>query len=219
MLGKFYNNQQGKFYIPTESQHRPAAQTIINGNIWEPQTQEWMKTCYKGGSIIHAGCYFGDALPFLSELAKNNTVWTFEPNNVNYLCALKTIIANNLNNVKIFNLALSDEEKILELLTQKDGILLGGASMIRSNGDQSCISIPLDDFIHDKKIGLIHLDIEHHEIHALQGSLKIITKHLPALIIEDLQQKLEKDPWMIEHIQSLGYQKKAYVHRNLILDE
>ena len=65
-------NEYGTYSVPNEIHYTYTAQTIINGNVHEPTTIEYLKSI--GGNIIHAGTGFGDFLPAL----KNFNVFTFE---------------------------------------------------------------------------------------------------------------------------------------------
>src|SRR5882672_2138462 len=93
-------NKYGGYCVPSSSVHRPAAQKILSGDVWEPDTIEFMVNHVGDGDIVHAGAYFGDFIPALSQACKPSAkLWTFEPNPENYRCALITIEINGLRNV------------------------------------------------------------------------------------------------------------------------
>jgi hypothetical protein len=60
-------NQYGGYCVPQSSHHRPAAQRILSGTLWEPKTIAFMMTYCGTGDIVHAGTYFGDIVPALSQ--------------------------------------------------------------------------------------------------------------------------------------------------------
>src|SRR5271165_3807653 len=45
-------NKYGGYCIPLASRHRPCTQSVMAGNVWEPETLAFMSSC--GGEIIHA---------------------------------------------------------------------------------------------------------------------------------------------------------------------
>ena len=45
-------NQYGRYYIPVESRHRPAAQAILAGDVWEPATTVFEMD---GNTLLSAG--------------------------------------------------------------------------------------------------------------------------------------------------------------------
>jgi len=51
-------NPYGGYCVPQSSHHRPAAQMILRGRVWEPDTIKFVRD--------HAGTYFGDFIPALS---------------------------------------------------------------------------------------------------------------------------------------------------------
>ena len=55
-------NMFGGYCVPLSSYCRPAAQAILNGQVWEPETIAELRKFAKigGGDVVHAGTYFGD---------------------------------------------------------------------------------------------------------------------------------------------------------------
>ena len=76
-------NKWGLFSIPSEIRYTYTAQTILEGQVHEDSTIDFIKSI--GGNIIHAGTGFGDFLPALQNCSK---VWTFEPNPLMFESAL-----------------------------------------------------------------------------------------------------------------------------------
>lgn len=190
---KIYKNKYGMFYLPPKH-FRPAVKKIKNGLVWEQETLNFIESIYeKGTSVVHAGAYFGDMLPFFSTLVGNEIVWAFEPIKDNFYFAKKNIELNGLNNVVLFNTALSNKKQQLYMKTIDNGVELGGASRVikkarNNNNDVIYIvdALTLDDLLKEdqRRIGLIHLDIEGHEIIALEGCKAIIKKFRPTIILE-----------------------------------
>lgn len=129
-----YENKYGKYYVPL-NHDRPAVNKIKNGRVYELETLQFIEKIYKKGtSIVHAGTYFGDMLPFFSHLVGYQQVWAFEPVRLNYLCAEKTVQLNKLKNVNLFNLGLSNQNSQLIMRTiNTNGIPYGGGSHVITN--------------------------------------------------------------------------------------
>ena len=171
-------NEYGTYSVPNEIHYTYTAQTIINGNVHEPTTIEYLKSI--GGNIIHAGTGFGDFLPAL----KNFNVFTFEPNQLMYHAALETIKLNNLTNVTIYPYAIGDYdgENTLKHIDQL-GQEMGPRSEI---GDGIVVKqVKLDTIIpKSTKIDVIHLDLEGYEFEALKGAKEIIERDKPIIVLE-----------------------------------
>ena len=95
-----YMNKYGMYIVP-KNHIRPAIYAIKTGRVWEQSTLSFVKKNYlQGTDIIHAGAYFGDMLPFYSNLVgHSNTVWAFEPIQLHFICAEMTRELNGLQNV------------------------------------------------------------------------------------------------------------------------
>jgi len=215
-------NKYGGFCVPLSSNHRPAAQKILSGDIYEPNTIEFLTSNSKGGDIIHAGTYFGDFLPALSRsLAPDAKVWAFEPNRENYRCALITICINEIQNVVLTNAGLGEQrDSRAMVISEVSGRALGGASQIMRKGKEISSEheeivqiVTVDEMIPlDRTVSIIHLDVEGYEKHALSGALKTIQRCRPIIILESLPE----DDWMNKNILCRGYQISGKVHSNTI---
>lgn len=220
---QIYHNKYGDYYVPL-NHNRPAVHAIKTGRVWEATTLKYIETIYeKGTSIVHAGTYFGDMLPFFSHLVGPHDVWAFEPVKNHFLCAQENCLLNNLKNVHLFNMALSNKNDVVTIVTQINNFILGGGSKIREiPPDQSTNiqfeyvqSVTLDEMLSDShdRISLIHLDVEGYERYALEGALKIIKKNKPVLILEIT--KSTKQP-LLNYLASIGYKELTQVENNLV---
>lgn len=216
-------NKYGGYCVPLSSRHRPAAQKILSGNIHEPKTIDFLMSHCGEGDIIHAGTYFGDFLPAISQaLAPKTKIWAFEPNPENYRCALITKYINGLHNVKIRNAGLGEHRSsVLMMTSDSNGRALGGGSRIilKNNIEnepfyQAVEIVTVDKIVpSDRTISIIQLDVEGFEKQALAGALKTIQRCKPILILENLP----SDNWLSENILQIGYKISGKVHFNTIL--
>lgn len=216
-------NVYGRYCVPKSSRHRPAAQTILAGGVWEPDTIEFIVNHAGAGDIVHAGTYFGDFIPALSRACvAGRKVWAFEPNPENYRCARITAEINNLKNVEINNAALGAEAGLLAMnVSDESGTALGGASRLvgkpgkRRRGNFIQVDVvTLDNVVPaGRDVTILQLDVEGFERQALTGGMAIIKRCKPILILEHLPEH----GWLSENVLSLGYRIDRKTHDSTIL--
>ena len=212
-------NTHGLYYIPENQLHRRAAQVVAEGKVWESETIDFIIENLNNQSVITAGSYFGDFLPALSK-ETNQTIFTYEPVPEQFDYAKKTIELNNLKNVVIENLALSDKNGFvtMELCDTKSDemLLLGGGSRIVSEKSKTTIEVrstTLDSLIpNDCEISVIHLDVEGHEGKSLEGASRLIKKNLPIIIVESFPEQFFQT-----YLSPLGYTHQGIVAKNHII--
>lgn len=201
-------NFYGHYCVPKSSAYTYTSRTILDSKVHEPQTIEFIMNNCGDGEIIHAGTGFGDFLPALSKACKKN-VWAFEPNIENFECAQKTIELNQLTNIQLFNFGLGKSEQEAELRIQKDSKKLGPRSEIyafveneQKHDFETIKIIPLDQVIpSQKKVSIIHLDVEGYEPYVLDGAKKLIDENHPIIILEIHSEALKYN----EYMEKIGY--------------
>lgn len=201
MQGK---NKYGIYSIPKEIAYTYTAQTILDGDVHEDTTIDYIRSI--GGNIIHAGSGFGDFLPALKNCDK---VCVFEPNKLMYESSLDTISLNKLDNVNIFPYAIGeyDGECTLQHIDES-GLEMGPRSEIGDVG-YKVEMVKLDSIIpKDCKISLIHLDLEGYEFEALKGAKEIIERDKPIIVLEIDSRAVNYNNFML----SLNY----VTHKQLI---
>jgi len=174
-----------EYFVPKYALHRPAVENLLNGNLYEPDTHNFVgEFCkYFNGSMVHAGTFFGDMIPNFSK-SVSEKVYAFEPVFENYILAKLCVDTNNLSNVILMNSALSDSLGNLYIDTNEgDGRHAGGASTISKNG-KICAAITIDN-LNIEDLVLIQLDVEGHELTALRGAQETVKKNRPVIAIED----------------------------------
>lgn len=206
-------NIYGFYAVPLSSAHRPAAQMVLSGNVWELQTIEFMRAHAAGRDVVHAGTYFGDFLPALAAVA--DTVYAFEPNTENFHCAQWTVQLNRLRNVRLHHAALGDAAAVRYLQTVHDGYVLGGMSRIVDTPVgvvEDVDAMRLDAVLPaDADIAVLQLDVEGSEHPALAGALSTIERCRPIIIVETVPQAL-----VDSHLTGLGYRRVGEVCRNTV---
>jgi len=218
-------NKYGGYCLPLNSIQRPALQATLRGRVWEDETVDFLRSNCQGGDIVHAGTYFGDFLPALSQACDDNRViWAFEPNPENFLCAQITCLINRLENINLHNAGLgeTDESGIMNTIDAKGRSMGGSSTIIDSNSSinlentEEVRIVSLDALIpNDRHISILQLDVEGYEKQALLGALDLIKRCLPVLIIETLPDV----EWLEENLFSIGYVITGVVQKNSILQK
>ena len=219
-------NKYGGYCVPRSSYYRPASQKIISGDVYEPETIEFIRANCENGDVVHAGTYFGDFLPAISTgSAQDAKVWAFEPNPESFRCAKITLEINDINNVVLTNAGLGEKKDTMFIqTTDEKGASLGGGSQIISDAShtlENVVSVQIlaiDDVVPpDRNVTIIQLDVEGHEQAALTGALKTIARCLPVIILEVLPDSTLLDSkWFSENILKMGYKKINDIHGNSI---
>ena len=176
---------RGTYFVPKYAEHRPASRAVLAGDVYEPATHEIVNKIMqrKGGSMIHAGTFFGDMLPTFARSCPAK-VYAFEPVLENYVLAKLCVETNKLGNVFLQNAGLSESTSIAHIDTGNEGEQhLGGSSHLSDNGQLVGLvtidSLGLDDVV------IIQLDVEGHELPALKGARATIERNAPIIMIED----------------------------------
>ncbi|MFK7748081.1 MAG: FkbM family methyltransferase [Kordia sp.] len=217
-------NKYGGYCTPFSVQKESVVQAILKGEVYEPNTIQYIIDYCKNGDVVQAGAFFGDFLPGIAKnISQNAKVWTFEPSSEYYRCAEITILINKLTNVELLQVGLGAEKSQLKLqVATADGRQLGGASRIidSENGKFVPITIEtLDSIIpEDRNISILQFDLEGFEMPALKGAINTIKRCKPILILEILSHNdILTDDWFKENILSLGYKITGKVHNNTII--
>ncbi|MEM9386106.1 MAG: FkbM family methyltransferase [Pseudomonadota bacterium] len=187
------------------------------GAVYETETIEQIRAASGAGDVVHAGTFFGDFLPAIATaLAPSARVWAFEPNPNSARCARVTCELNGLDNVALAEAALSRTAGDVSFVVEDlEGAPLGGASHVgESKGALSVETQAIDEVIpQDRHVTVIHLDVEGHEVEALEGALETIARCRPLLLVETCP---EAD-WLAENLAPLGYAITGQVCKNTIL--
>jgi FkbM family methyltransferase len=121
----------------------------------------------------------------------------------------------------LVNAGLGETTGVGELVTRDDnGTALGGLSYIRQHSGPKPLKatpvkiVAIDNVIaKDRKIAVLHLDVEGYEQQALTGALATIRRHRPFLILETLPSQ----QWLVENLEPLGYRIDQQIEHNTLL--
>jgi FkbM family methyltransferase len=218
-------NKHGKYAVPASSQERPACKVVIGGDVYEPDTIQFMVDNCGDGVIIHAGTFFGDFLPAL--MKTGNKVYAFEPVKENYEHARETINLNQIegSGVLLYHAALGSKiERLPIATTDAFGTSMGGGSRFGYNKNtpeivtEMATVMALDLHVAEQdNVSIIQLDVEGFEEEALKGAMDIIRASKPILILEIWSPNVLQRDFFKDEIFSMGYVWTENVHDNMVL--
>jgi len=101
---------------------------------------------------------------------------------------------NGLANCRLSHAALGDSETSVKVVTQaENGYVLGGGAYLESMrpdfayGDAAAVPMmTIDDTVGDRRVSVIHLDVEGAELLALIGAERCIRRDRPVLMLESM---------------------------------
>ena len=179
---RFYYKYRAKKYAKYKTPELNLIQYLVN----------------KNENSVDIGANLGLFTYFLSKYSKN--VFAFEPS-PNPLRYLPRLIDSN---VRLYQIAISNEDQIMELLIPKSqkGWSSNGATLKKidvKNGMKINVDCKTIDSFNFSKIGLIKIDVEGAEKEVLEGAKNTINKFKPNLIIENeiIHQKNTNDLFSI----------------------
>ncbi|RZD43510.1 MAG: hypothetical protein CXT78_08075 [Thaumarchaeota archaeon] len=159
---------------------------VMTSPAWEPYVQD-IFILKKNDVIIDVGAHIGTySIPIATQIGESGKILAFEPNPKNAMVLRKNIELNKLNNIIVFENAASSKNQVVKLTLSNDPML----SMITSSEDEKIVKIeciPLDSLIKKlelKKVDWLKIDAEGSEISILEGSIEILEKFHPKIIIE-----------------------------------
>jgi FkbM family methyltransferase len=152
----------------------------VNNKWYERGMLYFIKKNYKGGTFVDIGSCIGNHSIFFSTIA--DKVYSFEPITINYLIQQGNIMTNGIKNIECFNLAISNENKIVKMNADHFINAVGGGTIVDEGKIEVC-AYKLDNLnLNDIKI--IKIDVQGHEKQVIEGAEQTIKRNLPDLFIE-----------------------------------
>ena len=138
---------------------------------------------FKNKIAIDCGGYFGDSALIFNKY-KFKEIKVFEPNSYNFKKLINTVKNNNLSNVECFNYAAYSDNCKKEMYYLSNNLNQGASLKFSSKKSKyeivNCIKIDNYNFTN---VGLIKIDAEGEEIHAIDGMIETIKKNKPLLLV------------------------------------
>ena len=167
---------------------------------WEKPTMDICRSYLKSDSyVIEVGAHIGSHTVILSDICKDGVVYSFELQKLIFQLLNANLLLNTCKNVYTYMEAASDENKIesigeidYENMT-KFNSGLGSLNAVRQYQGYPINIISLDNkFSEIKKLDLIKIDAEGHEVPVLKGAKELIKKFKPLILTEfDVNNKQE----------------------------
>ena len=176
-------------------------------HVWEPQTTKLL--LHLAGTVtdvIVGGAYFGDqAIPIANALRGRGTCHAFEADAVQASMIERNASINGLDNVRVNALGLWSQPATLRLVGHD---ALAGAA----ESETGIAATTIDAYARDLgiRIGLIMLDLEGGELHALRGASEQLARNAPYVVFEmhrsyvDWSRGLQNTE-IVQFLTSLGY--------------
>lgn len=168
-------------------------QLILTQN-WEPyETKIFLSKLKKGNVVVDIGAHIGYyTLLAAQAVGKTGTVFAFEPDPKNFALLKKNVKSNGYSNIVLMNKAVSNKTKKGTLFLNPTNS--GDNRIVSSNENRSSVQIDmtaLDDFFTaTQKVDLIKMDIQGHELSALQGAKRILATHSHLVIFTEFSPEL-----------------------------
>lgn len=154
--------------------------------IWQKNVIEYFYNLIEDGiCVVDIGAQSG-AFSLLAKYFPNSEFHCFEPDPTNFSLLEENIKLNELSNIEIHQLAISNTTtpQILNVNPSHSGLhTLGKNPGFKSNSIEVNTST-LDVFFKDKKVDLIKIDTEGGEYDILKGGINLITTHKPKILLE-----------------------------------
>ena len=183
---------------------------------------EAVKYCKQFRNAIDAGTWIGDSTVQMAPMF--DRVIGFEPHPLVFVCCEKNLKDRDITNVEMYNYALSNENKLMNLYNGKS-TFSGWISekeeapeLVTVHNEQQVQTIVLDSY-HFEDIDFIKLDCDSHEGYILAGAENFFKTNSPVVLIENklriLKDRQPADmPNAIELLESYGYVLRARVEKN-----
>jgi len=185
-------SQQVAMYLDPDDQHL-VPYTLLNFGSYETVETEFLKTVAQPGwSVLDIGANCGWYSLVLARKSPEITVHAFEPIPSTCLLLQRNIKLNDLNNVRVHEIGISDKPGTLDFLYTRS---CSGATSLKQAGQPGmtervrCDVTTIDDFCHARNISpqLLKCDIEGAELLALKGGERTIGDAKPIILLELLR--------------------------------
>ncbi len=166
------------------------------------------------GVFVDIGANMGYCSLLMSEkVGEDGKVFAIEPSERDFLRLVDNVSLNELSNVSVYRLAISDKSgnvKISIAPEERSSLNTLGTAFsnkgIEELRTEDVISTTLDKFVKQEeinKIDVIKMDIEGSEFKALKGARESIEKYRPALIVGVNKNSLNASGSSVEDIMSM----------------
>ncbi|MCK5149954.1 FkbM family methyltransferase [Candidatus Pacearchaeota archaeon] len=144
----------------------------------------------EGDRCLDAGANIGFYCLLEAKNSKAN-IYAFEPDKRNLKILKQNLKKNNFNHVKVYEMALSDKKGSKKMYLTKESNMNTFVEQNKFNGEAPIIqTTTVDDFVKDKEIDFIRMDIEGFEYELFSGMEKLIKSKKPLKIMMEFHSDL-----------------------------
>ena len=220
------SNKKAKFIVDIEDKRSTPLESF-NFDTYEYYDSKMLFTLSREcKTIFDIGANLGWYSIFLALIDDKKRILSFEPISETFNALKKNISINNVRSIKTYNLALSDEQKEMEMFYSPS--LTGASSFKNLQEKETQTKIiktnTLDNFIEIAEVDsldFIKCDVEGAELLVVEGGLKSIEKYKPILFLEMLRKWANKFGYhpneIIERLKPLNY--RCFKVKNTKLSE
>ncbi len=192
---------------------------LYRNHIHEPIETKLFKNAVKllkhGTNVIDVGANIGYYTVMAAKYLNGGVVYSFEPDDGNLKLLKKNIVVNDIENVAVYPVAVSDKEQMAAYY--RSGYESGAHNIVGSHNlkPEGLVQTRMLDNLHLPWIGLMKIDAEGAEILVLKGARELLQRSHPVLFIECWDEGLRQSGYsareLIEEIEGLGYDKITVV--------
>jgi FkbM family methyltransferase len=181
--------------------------------------EKWLKP---GDCCIDVGANIGRYTLKMSKIVGNGgLVIAFEPLTKAFDMLVYFVNKGSYRNISLLNAAASDNPAVINVVTDFGGTnnpyifetnTKTKISNIFNEQNESKLAISIDSLNLPKKINLIKIDVEGHELEVCKGMVELLKRDYPVLIIED------NDSSIADFLSQFGYEGNRFSDdgRNLV---
>ena len=199
---KLYKTLTGNYYLPRFAFKDLIRNEIIDNKIFDSQIYNTGKHYIKDNTIVlDVGSNFGQLSVLFSKYKNNVEVYSFEASRYIFTILEKNIKINRAN-VKLFNNLVGNQTE-QDCFIEKANLCkfnTYGSNKIEILEDnikqnysvEKIKTLKLDDIYFDKKISLMKIDVQGHDLAVLKGARRLISEQKMPIIFE-YEKDYEKD--------------------------
>lgn len=169
---------------------------VSSGRFTTPEPEyarlrDWISS---GDWVMDIGANVGHYTVRLSQLVGNTgRVLAFEPVPPTFELLAANVSSAGAQNVSLFNVAVSSQSSVMGMsMPQFDSGLTNYymAGLTSAGGEFDVLTMALDAIMPPKRIALIKIDVEGHELQALYGMQQLLRRDHPRLIVEGTSEEV-----------------------------
>jgi glycosyltransferase involved in cell wall biosynthesis/SAM-dependent methyltransferase len=184
-----YNTAYGKYYLPFDGTLGTVTRKVRSGKLESPEVIEIArKYVHPGSTVIEVGTRFGQTTVLLARMTGHHgQVLAFESDKYVFYALQKTLVANDLHNVRPYFRHV------------------GNGDVPQSSG--TAYAIDIDDLGITNPVSFMKISVDGSGLRVLQGAVQTILRHKPVILLQD---KLSES--LIQFVHSIGYKAEKIPH-------